>query len=186
VNDPAAPDLVEAVRRQVLTLRPVDAREVRSRDRILADLGHLQFPFDEHADPVHVTGSALVVSRRGVLLHRHKRLGLWLQPGGHVDGGESPWAASVRETAEETGLAAEHPEGGPLLWHVDVHDGGRGHTHLDLRYLLRAAPEDPRPPVGESPDVRWFDWPEAAAVADLGLAAALDEPRVRERLGGTW
>ena len=45
----------------------------------------------------------------------------------------------------------------PPLAHLDVHAGGRGHTHLDLRYLLAVDGDDePAPPAGESQDVRWF------------------------------
>ena len=55
-----------------------------------------------------------------------------------------PGAAAVRETLEETGLAASHPEPGPTLVHVDVHDAPKGHVHLDLRYLLHAPDDDPR------------------------------------------
>jgi hypothetical protein len=54
-----------------------------------------------------------------------------------------------------------------------VHDGGRGHTHLDLRYVLRASGDDPRPPPGESQDAAWFPWPDAIAVADPGLRGLL-------------
>ena len=151
----------------------VDDREVRSIEAFLAAFDQLLRPFDELADSTHVTGSAIVVSHRGVILHRHKRLGIWLQPGGHIDEGESPWDAAVRETLEETGLLAHHPDGGPALVHVDVHPGPRGHTHLDLRYLLHAAPADPTPPEGESPDVRWFSTAEAMAVADPGVIGAL-------------
>jgi hypothetical protein len=61
---------------------------------------------------------------------------------------------------------------------VDVHDGGRGHTHLDLRYLL-AADGEPAPAPGESPDVAWFGWDEALALADAGLVAALRALRPR-------
>ena len=39
--------------------------------------------------PTHVTASGIVVGRRGTVLHRHKRLGIWMQPGGHIDAGES-------------------------------------------------------------------------------------------------
>ncbi len=162
------------VRRQVAALPPAaDLRERRSRLRLLAALERLPHPFERLAGPVHVTGSALVTGPRGTVLHRHKRLGIWLQPGGHLDPGEAPWEAAVREGTEETGLRLSHPPGGPRLVHVDVHAAAAGHAHLDLRYLLLALDADPRPAPGESPEVRWFSWAEARAVADGGLVGAL-------------
>jgi 8-oxo-dGTP pyrophosphatase MutT (NUDIX family) len=142
-------------------------------------LGRLPHPFDQGADLTHVTGSAIVIGARGVLLHRHKRLGLWLQPGGHLEPGETPWDAALREAGEETGLKVGWPGrprgvAVPPLAHVDVHEGGRGHIHLDLRYEIRVVGEDdPCPPVGESQEVRWFSWSEAKNVADAGLAGFL-------------
>ena len=76
---------------------PVDARERQSIDEFLAVVPGLQAPFDEHADPMHVTASCIVVGDRGVVLHEHKRLGLWLQPGGHVERGETLPEATLRE-----------------------------------------------------------------------------------------
>lgn len=152
---------------------PLDAREARSLHRTRAALARLPRPFDVDADPTHVTASAIVVGARGVLLHRHKRLGRWLQPGGHVDAGEPPEDAAIRETVEETGISACHPAGGPVIAHVDAHDGGRGHLHLDVRYHVLAGDDDPAPPTGESQEVAWFGWEDAVALADPGLAAAL-------------
>jgi 8-oxo-dGTP pyrophosphatase MutT (NUDIX family) len=158
-------ELVERVRRMVTEREPIDAAEAGSIERLLAEFERLDDPLDQALDPVHVTGSAIVVGRRGVVLLRHKRLGLWLQPGGHVDLGETPWAAALREAREETGLDVrfadvdEHDV--PRLVHVDVHDGGRGHTHLDLRFVLDGGDADPSPPEGESQEIAWFDWPAA-------------------------
>lgn len=154
---------------------PGGAQEARSLARTRALIAWLSAPLDEHADPTHVTGSAIVVSGDGrVLLHRHKRLDRWLQPGGHIDVGETPWQAAVRETVEETGLVAQHPGTGPLLVHVDVHEGPRGHVHLDLRYLLHGdAGLALRPADGESPTVAWWDPEDVVQVGDASTLAAL-------------
>jgi 8-oxo-dGTP pyrophosphatase MutT (NUDIX family) len=170
-----AEELLASVREAVWRRRPVDGREARARHQMLVALGRLAAPFDRNADPTHVTGSALILRPDGILLHRHKRLRMWLQPGGHLDPGETPWDAARREGEEETGLRLAWPEPGlPALAHLDVHAGGRGHTHLDLRYLLvTSGPDRPAPPAGESQDVGWFAWSEAVAVADDGLAGFL-------------
>jgi 8-oxo-dGTP pyrophosphatase MutT (NUDIX family) len=168
-----------AVHAAVSARVPADDREVDARARFLADLERLPFPFSEDADPTHVTASAIVVGSRGTVLHVHRRTGAWLQPGGHVERGEAPWDAAVRETVEETGLAVHHPDSGPDLVHVDVHDAPRGHLHLDLRYLLLAPDDDPAPAPGESQVARWFTWDEANEVADESLRNALRAARRR-------
>ncbi len=156
---------------------PVDARERESIDEFIAVAPGLQAPFDEHADPTHVTASCIVVGTRGVVLHEHKRLGLWLQPGGHVERGETLPEATLREAREETGLDVAHPATGPLLIHLDVHPGPRGHRHFDLRWLVHAPDDDPQPAPGESPNARWFGWDEAEAIADAGLLGGLRAAR---------
>ncbi len=143
---------------------------------MIAVLEQIERPFDRDAQLTHVTASTIVVGCRGTLLHVHRRLGRWLQPGGHIDPGEDPAAAALRETREETGVAARHPAAGPVLLHVDAHPA-LDHLHLDLRYLLVAGDEEPRPASDESPDVRWFTWEQAAQVADVSLAAALRAAR---------
>jgi 8-oxo-dGTP pyrophosphatase MutT (NUDIX family) len=170
--------VVAALRRQVAEFEAVTAREVASRDRFLLELDRLARPFDRNADPVHVTGSAIVAGPRGVVLHLHKRLGGWMQPGGHVDAGETPAEAAVRETVEETGLRVRHPAAGPQLIHLDVHPAGP-HVHLDLRYLLLSEDAEPSPPPGESQEVRWFTLAEAIEVADDALVDGLR--RLRDR-----
>jgi 8-oxo-dGTP pyrophosphatase MutT (NUDIX family) len=184
-----ADSVLAVVRDSVAARVPVDARERTSQHLFLAALPGLARPFDRDADPTHITGSAVVLGPLGVLLHRHKRLGIWVQPGGHLEAGERPWAAARREAAEETGLVLvptdlpadlpADPAAGPVnapprLIHVDVHPGGRGHTHLDLRYLFSVeGDDDPRPPADESQDVRWFDWDDALERADPGLRGLL-------------
>jgi 8-oxo-dGTP pyrophosphatase MutT (NUDIX family) len=163
----------EGLRALVESHQPGSPREAAARERFLSELARLTAPCDEHADPTHVTASGIVVGRRGTVLHLHKRLGIWMQPGGHIDAGETPPAAAQREATEELGLTVAHPASGPLLIHLDVHEAALGHAHLDLRYLLLGADGEPHPPPDESPEARWFDWGEAEAIADPALRDAL-------------
>jgi 8-oxo-dGTP pyrophosphatase MutT (NUDIX family) len=169
----------DLVRRSVTDREPIDAAEALSIELFLAEFDRLPDAFDQTLDPVHVTGSAIVIGERGVLLLEHKRLGIWLQPGGHIDPGETPWQAARREAVEETGLDVsfldvDAASGNPRLAHVDVHPGGRGHTHLDLRYLVDGGTADPAPPVGESQRIGWFEWQAAIERAgDERLAGLL-------------
>src|SRR5690606_41792687 len=58
-------------------------------------------------DPGHFTASAFVLSpdSRSLLLIFHKKLGMWLQPGGHIESTESELVESARrEAREEAGL----------------------------------------------------------------------------------
>lgn len=172
----------DLVRRTVAERRAIDDAERANIERFLVEFDRLVDPFDQRLDPIHVTGSAIVTGPLGVILLRHKRLGIWLQPGGHIDPGETPWDAARREAEEETGLAVDFADldsaGRPVLAHVDVHPGGRGHTHLDLRYVLDGGDADPDPPAGESQVVAWFDWEAGIAQAgDERLAACLQALR---------
>jgi 8-oxo-dGTP pyrophosphatase MutT (NUDIX family) len=164
---------LNALRHAVAARPAVDARERDSIATFLTTIDTLDRPFDEHAAPTHVTGSAIVTSSAGVVLHLHKRLSMWLQPGGHIDAEEEPWEAALREAREETGLPIVATEDPPGLIHVDVHPGPRGHTHLDLRYHFTSPPVDPAPPEGESPEVHWFSWRQAIAMAEPGLEGVL-------------
>ena len=146
--------IVDQVLAEVAARDPIDERERDSIEQVLAIVPGLARPFDVHADPVHVTGSAFIVGPRGIVLLRHRRLGIWVQPGGHIDPGEAPWEGARREATEETGMPVRLLDGQPELAHVDVHPGGRGHTHLDLRYLFTADDADPAPPAEREPGGR--------------------------------
>jgi len=60
----------------------------------------------------HFTVAVFVVREGKVLLHRHRKLGMWLPPGGHIEEDELPDDAAVREVWEETGVRVELWESG--------------------------------------------------------------------------
>lgn len=93
----------------------------------------------------HVTASAWVLApdMAAALLTHHKKLGRWLQPGGHVEEGDrSIRAAALREACEESGIATLEPIR-DALFDVDVHiiparNGEPEHFHFDMRFAFRA------------------------------------------------
>lgn len=50
------------------------------------------------------TSAGFLINEGKILLVKHKKLGLWLAPGGHVEDGEMPHQAAEREFWEEAGV----------------------------------------------------------------------------------
>ncbi|MFH8368162.1 NUDIX hydrolase [Streptomyces sp. NPDC018031] len=95
--------------------------------------------------PLHVTAGAVLVNESGeVLFIRHKALGKYLTPGGHLEPmDENLMGAALRELTEETGIRASIAPLLPDPVHIDVHDipaneakGEPAHQHADVRYLF--------------------------------------------------
>jgi 8-oxo-dGTP pyrophosphatase MutT (NUDIX family) len=150
------------LRRLLQALTPADERERRHRARILALLDDSAAPFSRaQYAPGHVTASAFVTNpaRDALLLILHGKLGLWLQPGGHVEPDDADVLASARrEVREELGLDAIDVVGDGLL-DVDVHEiPARGadpaHEHFDVRFLFSTA-ADSFKAGSDARDARW-------------------------------
>jgi 8-oxo-dGTP pyrophosphatase MutT (NUDIX family) len=134
--------------------------------------------FHRTCRPGHITGSAWVVSpaRDRVLLLHHRKLGRWLQPGGHADGDPDPAAVALKEATEETGLRSLRLAS-DLPIDLDIHviparhaiDGTMiddAHEHHDVRFLVEADPTEPIVVSDESHAVRWFSIDEARSLTD--------------------
>ncbi len=136
--------------------------------------------FERTCRPGHVTGAAWVLSHnqsRCLLVH-HRKLGRWLQPGGHADGQPDIEQVAFREVNEESGLTKlELAKCGNLIvpLDIDVHPiptlldtaGGvveDAHEHHDIRFLVQAAAGEPLVVSDESHEVRWFTRDEVLEV----------------------
>lgn len=112
--------------------------------------------------PDHLTASILIVSadHEQVLLTLHRRIGRWLQTGGHCEERDQHVAAAaLREGREESGIAdlllvGDEPV---LLSHHEVPCGPVSPAHhLDVQYVATAA-HGAEPVISEeSTDLRWF------------------------------
>lgn len=108
----------------------------------------------------HVTGSAWLLSpdEKCVLLTHHKKLGRWLQVGGHADGHSDALEVALREAREESGIDEIVPFSTEIL-DIDIHEiperpGEPAHLHYDVRFVLRAL-SDACVPSDESHEIRW-------------------------------
>lgn len=111
--------------------------------------------------PGHFTGSAWIVdrARRHALLVLHRKLGRWLQSGGHADGDADLAAVARREAEEETGLRRFTSAPAEILdldrhW-IPERGSEPGHWHYDVRFLLEADPADPLTVSAESRELAW-------------------------------
>ena len=128
----------------------------------------------------HFTVAVFVVHENRVLLHLHRKLGMWLPPGGHVEPGELPDDAAVREVLEETGveveLVGERREDieDPVQLHrpagVQLEYIGPGHEHIDLIYFARPRGSVEIRAEFENDKVGWYapdDWDAMGVNAEV-------------------
>ncbi|MFG2644402.1 NUDIX hydrolase [Streptomyces sp. NPDC048370] len=130
----------------------------------------------------HLTASALVVDpeRGRVLLTLHKKLGMWLQMGGHCEPGDTTVAgAALREATEESGIPGLMLlPGGPVR--LDRHPiPAPCHWHLDVQYAALAPSGAVEAISDESLDLRWYTYDEVAAVADASVVRLVEATRAR-------
>jgi 8-oxo-dGTP pyrophosphatase MutT (NUDIX family) len=128
----------------------------------------------------HFTVAVFVAWEGKVLLHLHRKLGMWLPPGGHIERDELPDEAAVREVLEETGIRVrlvgdrrEDVEDPVQLYRpagVQLENIGPGHQHIDLIYF--ATPTGPTEihPNYEEDKVGWYgpdEWDDMCVNAEV-------------------
>ena len=149
----------------VLSIEPLDSLEA---EQLSFTLNWLQtareiFRIAKPATPeTHLVSYFVVLDpmTQQILLTDHKKSGLWLPTGGHVELDEHPAETVRREAKEELGLEAEFFEDKPLFLTVTKTVGATaGHTDVSLWYVLRGnCAEGLEFDREEFKEVRWFEW----------------------------
>lgn len=139
------------------------------RPRFLSLLRNFESCYSRQLETGHITASAFIIdeSADAVLLVNHRKLGRWLQPGGHADGEENLILVATGEAREETGL-----ERLSLVFHqpfdIDIHaipstENLKTHFHYDVRFLFKAGSCDRLNPNHESTALEWIAREHVAA-----------------------
>ena len=134
---------------------------------------HLPEPDERRCFPVvrEFTVAVFVIQDCRVLLHLHRKLSMWLPPGGHIEDSETPDEAAVRETKEETGVDIRlidtvsdprlAPPGPRRLCRpigIQVEEIPPDHEHIDLIYAAVPRETGPQSLNAEIPGLRlgWY------------------------------
>ncbi len=118
-------------------------------------------------DPGHFTVGAFVLAEAHILMVHHRRLDVWLEPGGHIDAEDDTLeGAAERELLEETGVTARLVDHG--IFDLDVHaipaaKGEPPHSHFNVGYLFTAEMVEPI----AAPEVRAAAWAPLAGIAEF-------------------
>jgi len=182
-GSPASLDAPRAALRAALRAHvPADEAEERDRTAMLALVESEPACFSRATfSPGHFTGSLFVLSPADgrVLLHHHRRLGRWLQMGGHDEGEHDPAATALREGREESGLG-DLALLSPAILDLDVHPipaakGEPPHAHYDVRYAaITREPSSARADAAESLGLAWLPLADAAVrMGEPGAVRAL-------------
>ena len=127
-----------------------------------------------------IVGSTVILDKKGLstLLIKHKKLNVWINPGGHLEDQEFPYDAAKREAMEETGTKVSiidvrqsatkindaHSRTSIFPLHIleeKVVYSDSTHTHLDFVYISVAdKTKVHKVGKGESKEIKWYNQAE--------------------------
>ncbi len=122
----------------------------------------------------HFCASAFIIhpDTKKILLVKHHLWNRWVQPGGHMEGIETPEETARREAYEETGLKVkilgEHfPREDDMIRPLGIQCNRQenGDKHFDIIYA--AVPNDPDAPLkisDEAKEIGWFSREELETI----------------------
>jgi len=132
-------------------------------DKIASFIDEQPDCFERSLSIGHITGSSWIVNRgrSHALFTHHRKLGKWLQLGGHCDGEADVCAVALREAREESGLLNIKPLS-KQIFDVDIHtipanSRESEHYHYDIRFIFEADSSEPLVISHESKELSWIE-----------------------------
>ena len=153
-------------------------------------MSHIHDKFGQHDHTVSAYIIRTDFDEPKALLHLHKKTGLWLHIGGHIELDETPWQALEREILEESGYEIRqlellqpkermrtlgrgvlHPQA--ISHNTHPYGGDPGHYHSDLMYAF-VANDKPLHPIGEDESSVQY-WVGRSELGDAKYSQVKDE-----------
>jgi 8-oxo-dGTP diphosphatase len=172
----------DAVRELVASIVPADELErAHQRDMVewlkaTPDIYRRQKPA---TPPMHLVSYAVLIDPHdmAMFLVDHRRAGLSLPPGGHVEPGEDPADTVRREVMEELSIKADFSIMGALPAFVTVtrtRGVTGGHTDVSLWYVISGSQRSPiRLDPREFAGGRWWTWADLESADPAPFRSAL-------------
>ncbi len=141
-------------------------------------------PYAKRVDEVSAGGlvidhsgtKGLLIGRKDLKDQSGERL-LWSLPKGHIEEGETPEQAAIREVQEETGIESEISKALGVIDFWFMAGGKRIHKTVH-HYLFKEVGGVLTPQISEVDDVGWFPLEEV-----VGLLAYPDEKKLISKAG---
>ena len=122
----------------------------------------------------HFTATGIVFNEnKQILMIFHKKLNVWLPPGGHIEDNELPTKAVIREIFEETGIKVEIIQTEnkiltlsnndcielekPFILLLENIERNWEHNHIDMVYICKALNKNIILQKTEVNDIGWFE-----------------------------
>ena len=151
----------DRIKAEVNSITPLDAKEEKTQREVLdwidsgVELCRLEKPA---TPPKHLISYFVLVDFPFLLLVDHIDAQLWLPTGGHVDPGEHPRDAVIREAREELDIESDFLFEKPIFITSTTTVGlTAGHTDVSLWYVLNGSKEKAyNYDTSEFNSIRWF------------------------------
>ena len=118
------------------------------------------------------TVAVFVLWQNRALLHKHKKLAMWLPCGGHIEPNELPDEAALRETLEESGVFVElvgektldvqYPKQLIRPRGIQLEQISEGHEHIDLISFAKPVASYDGYLLESDPSLGWYSQEDCA------------------------
>ena len=148
--------------KQLMNYQAYDQKEEADRLGLIDFVKNDSACFERLDGKCHITASAWIENDEGTafVLLLHKKLNIWLHPGGHAEGDSNLYSVARKEALEETGLLDISPVS-KGIFDIDSHviscsKNKKPVLHYDIRFLFKCGSFERFNDCEERIDIRWF------------------------------